>query len=64
MENSSKLALMNKYNRHSLPLEYSARIDREKKTWTGEVRVPGSYFPPDVTRWNAYAIHGTDDART
>ena len=60
MENSSKLALLNKYNRHSLPMEYSARIDREKKTWSGEARVTGSY----VTRWNAYAIHGTNDSRT
>jgi len=45
-------------------MDYSARIDREKKTWTGEARVPGSYFPPDVTRWNAYAIHGTGESRT
>jgi len=50
--------------KHSLPLEYKASIDREKKTWSGEARVPGSYFPPNVTRWNAYAIHGTDESRT
>ena len=55
----------NQHNiRHSLPMDYSASIDREKQTWTGTARVPGSYFPPDVTRWNAYAIHGTDDSRT
>merc|ERR1719150_3301803 len=49
--------------KHSLPMDYSASIDKEKQTWTGTARVPGSYFPPDVTRWNAYAIHGTDDSR-
>merc|ERR1719370_2255796 len=50
--------------KHSLPLDYTATIDVDKKRWTGEARVPGSYFPPDVTLWNAYAIHGTGDTRT
>merc|ERR1719150_2960909 len=49
--------------KHSLPLEYSAKIDLEKKTWTGTARVPAAYFPPDVNKWNAYAIHGVADLR-
>ena len=52
------------YQRHSLPMDYSARINLEKKTWTGRARVPASYFPPNVQRWNAYAIHGEGEART
>jgi len=50
--------------KHSLPLDYTATIDADKKRWTGKARVPGSYFPPDVTLWNAYAIHGTGETRT
>ena len=44
-------------------MEYSAKIDLEKKTWTGTARVPAAYFPPDVNKWNAYAIHGVADLR-
>ena len=29
--------------------------------WRGEARLPRDYFPPDVTLFNAYAIHGTQD---
>ena len=46
-----------------MPLEYTATINRETKTWSGEARVPLSYFPPDVTLFNAYAIHGTGEER-
>ena len=45
--------------RHTLPLEYSASIDQAAGVWRGEARIPGDYFPPDVTLFNAYAIHGT-----
>jgi len=47
--------------KHSLPMDYSARIEGGR--WEGEARVPGSYFPPDITRWNAYAIHGPPEDR-
>merc|ERR1719150_3565370 len=50
--------------KHSLPMDYSASINLEKKTWTGRARVPASYFPPNVQRWNAYVIHGEGEART
>jgi len=49
--------------RHSLPVEYSAQIDAEKNTWKGESRIPVSYFPPNITRFNAYAIHGSPQDR-
>ena len=49
--------------RHTLPLEYSASISNSTGTWTGRARIPANYFPPDVTLFNAYAIHGTGDGR-
>ena len=45
-------------------MDYSAKIDRKRKMWTGRARVPAAYFPPNVNRWNAYAIHGTGNSRT
>lgn len=50
---------MTPHFRHTLPLEYSASIDQAAGVWRGEARIPGDYFPPDVTLFNAYAIHGT-----
>jgi len=49
--------------KHSLPMDYSSTIDRATMTWTGKAVVPGSYFPPNVTKFNGYAIHGTEDNR-
>ena len=49
--------------RHTLPLEYSATINNSTGTWSGKARIPADYFPPDVTLFNAYAIHGTGDER-
>eukprot|EP00794_Sanderia_malayensis_P007400 gene7401-8220_t len=46
-----------------LSLEYSSHIDKEKKKWTGKARIPFSYFPVDVTKFNAYAIHGSGEMR-
>jgi hypothetical protein len=44
-------------------MDYSAKIDSASGRWTGEARVPAAYFPPDIVRWNAYAIHGVGDNR-
>jgi hypothetical protein len=49
--------------KHSLPLDYSSSIDRESMTWTGRATIRGSYFPPNVTKFNGYAIHGTGEDR-
>ncbi|XP_067663101.1 UPF0462 protein C4orf33 homolog isoform X2 [Haliotis asinina] len=44
-----------------LPLQFTANIDGD--VWTGETTLPHSYFPLCVTRFNAYAIHGSGDKR-
>jgi len=49
--------------KHSLPLDYTSNVDVSSKTWTGTARIPASYFPSNVTKFNAYAIHGTGDDR-
>ena len=28
------------------------------KVWRGEAFIPNEYFPPNVDKFNAYAIHG------
>ncbi len=40
---------------------YKAKI--EDNRWTGEAHIPGIYMPPDLHKFNAYAIHGTDPKR-
>lgn len=46
-----------------LSLEYEGKINRETMRWTGFAKIPEAYFPPCVTRFNAYAIHGTNSNR-
>ncbi|XP_046394910.1 uncharacterized protein LOC124162420 isoform X2 [Ischnura elegans] len=38
-----------------LPIAYTAEINGNR--WTGRAIIPLAYFPPKVTRFNAYAIH-------
>jgi hypothetical protein len=38
--------------------------DETSGTWTGTARIPEGYFPPNVDRWNAYAIHNDPDSPT
>lgn len=40
---------------------YSADIEGDR--WTGEAILPRGYFPPGVTKFNAYAIHGEGEDR-
>ena len=47
--------------RHSLPLDYVVEIVDQQ--WTGQVRIPLEYLPADVTKMNAYAIHGSGSKR-
>lgn len=55
--------------KHSLPLDYVVTA-RENGTaplpgmWQASALIPPSYFPPNVTRMNAYAVHGTGDDRS
>ena len=45
-----------------LSLTYTAAIKNDR--WTGKATIPGNYFPPKVTKFNAYAIHGSGTNRT
>ncbi|EGD73863.1 hypothetical protein PTSG_05558 [Salpingoeca rosetta] len=50
-----------------LPLEYTANITRTedgKARWHGTAIIPASYLPPNPSQFNAYAIHGVDQARS
>ena len=31
--------------------------------WTGYAKIPVEYFPPNMDKFNAYGIHGTNDSR-
>lgn len=46
-----------------LALNYTATTDSVHKTWKGKAVIPVDYFPPGVTKVNAYAIHGSGDSR-
>lgn len=50
--------------KHSMPLQYEAKIDYENESWHGKAWIPMDFFPPGVTKFNAYAIHGTGDDRS
>ena len=38
-------------------------MDEVGKRWEGRAIIPSSYFPPNVSLFNAYAIHGVGEAR-
>lgn len=40
---------------------YSAKI--HDKEWSGSYVIPSNYIPTNLSKFNAYAIHGTDNAR-
>ncbi|XP_074651960.1 UPF0462 protein C4orf33 homolog [Tubulanus polymorphus] len=44
-----------------LSLKYTARIDGTQ--WSGEAVLPADYFPPNVSKLNAYAIYGSGNNR-
>ena len=46
-----------------LPMKYAATISADKETWEGHAEIPVDYFPPNVDKFNAYAIHGEDPNR-
>ena len=37
--------------------------DKDKKIWKGIAHIPNEYFPPNVDKFNAYAIHGPENQR-
>ncbi|XP_060602806.1 UPF0462 protein C4orf33 homolog isoform X1 [Ruditapes philippinarum] len=44
-----------------LPLLFTSKISGSE--WTGTAVIPADYFPPNVSKFNAYAIHGSGDNR-
>ncbi|MBW2421672.1 MAG: hypothetical protein JRH19_24240 [Deltaproteobacteria bacterium] len=44
-----------------LPIEYE--VERDAERWRGLARVPSELLPPAIQGGNAYAIHGSGDAR-
>ncbi|XP_052788443.1 UPF0462 protein C4orf33 homolog [Mya arenaria] len=44
-----------------LPMNYTATISGPM--WHGVAHIPGEYFPPKVSRFNAYGTHGSDQER-
>lgn len=44
-----------------LPIQYTAKITGN--TWNGRAVIPAYYFPFKVTKFNAYAIHGSGNSR-
>ncbi|KAK8744164.1 hypothetical protein OTU49_001028, partial [Cherax quadricarinatus] len=49
--------------RHSLPLEVTTQRYDDTSVWTGLARIPVTYLPPQVSKFNAYAIHGSGEGR-
>jgi hypothetical protein len=51
------------YLRMSQLNELFVTADYDKQTWKGSAWIPLEYFPPGVSKFNAYAIHGVGDDR-
>jgi hypothetical protein len=45
--------------RHSLFIDFQVQ-NRSAEGWKGEAIIPAAFLPPNVTKMNAYAIHGSD----
>lgn len=45
-----------------LPLTFE--VSRDGAKWNGRANLPWSYFPPDINKFNTYAIHGSGADRT
>lgn len=46
-----------------LPIEFTARIEQDKRRWSGHARIPLAHVPPGLHAVNAYALHGSPGAR-
>ncbi|KAF4011881.1 hypothetical protein G4228_004168 [Cervus hanglu yarkandensis] len=44
-------------------LDLSFKVSRGETKWQGSAYIPWSYFPPNVTKFNSFAIHGSKDKR-
>ncbi|XP_034517504.1 UPF0462 protein C4orf33 homolog isoform X2 [Ailuropoda melanoleuca] len=57
------LLLSGRRNVWKQELALSYKVSRGEKKWEGRAYLPWSYFPPNVTRFNSFAIHGSKDKR-
>uniref|UniRef100_A0ABI7XA81 CD033 protein n=1 Tax=Felis catus TaxID=9685 RepID=A0ABI7XA81_FELCA len=57
------LLLSGRRNVWKQELALSFRVSREETKWEGKAYLPWSYFPPKVTKFNSFAIHGSKDKR-
>jgi len=46
-----------------LPMKYDAIISEAFSSWVGKAEIPLGYLPHNVSKLNAYAIHGTGEDR-
>ncbi|XP_049741282.1 UPF0462 protein C4orf33 homolog [Elephas maximus indicus] len=44
-------------------LALSFKVSRGETKWEGKTYLPWCYFPPNVTKFNSFAIHGSNDKR-
>ncbi|XP_053436595.1 UPF0462 protein C4orf33 homolog isoform X2 [Nycticebus coucang] len=58
------LLLSGRRNVWKQELALSFEVSREETKWEGKAYLPWSYFPPNVTKFNAFAIHGSKDKRS
>ncbi|XP_045687143.1 UPF0462 protein C4orf33 homolog [Phyllostomus hastatus] len=58
------LLLSGRRNVWKQELALSFKASRGETTWEGTACIPWSYFPPNVTKFNAFAIHGSKDKRS
>lgn len=45
-------------------LALSFKVSKGETKWEGRAYLPWSYFPPNVTKFNSFAIHGSKDKRS
>ncbi|XP_060234256.1 UPF0462 protein C4orf33 homolog isoform X1 [Meriones unguiculatus] len=57
------LLLSGRRNVWKKELALSFKVARGETNWEGTAYLPWSYFPPNVTQFNSFAIHGSNDRR-
>lgn len=57
------LLLSGRRNVWKQELALSYKVSRGVTKWEGRAYLPWSYFPPSVTKFNSFAIHGSKDKR-
>ncbi|XP_012996220.1 UPF0462 protein C4orf33 homolog isoform X2 [Cavia porcellus] len=58
------LLLSGRRNVWKQELDLSFKVSREETKWEGQALLPWNYFPPNVTKFNSFAIHGSKGKRS